>query len=544
MSTPQSVINICSGVRLDSRYLHSIYFANQASQVSYFAGKVVKTFSAYSYIRKTWPLKVQATMEQAKTWNYLYFRNGTGKYYFYFINNIEYINDSTVELSLEIDVLQTYLFDWEMLPCFVERQHTETDEIGQHTVEEGLDVGDLICNGTQNIDPGKLAIMVMCTTNPNATTAAEAVNALPYMYNRVFSGVKIWAVNPDRWALWGNQMDTLDEIGKSESIVAMWMYPMQMVKLGGEASWVGDDLAVPVEGATSQDNGTMVYSIGKNLSDLDGYVPRNNKLFCSPFNFAYCTNNQGGSAVYRYERFGTSTMGFVLSGSLAPDGGLHLTPLNYNGLDKNYHEGMGLGNFPSCAWNSDVYKLWLAQNQGSQFVDYATAGLKIVGGVGMAVASAGVTATGVGAVPGVAGVGAGLATVANGAQQIAGLLAQNHDREIVPPQAKGGFSSSVNITNNMQAFTIQHKSVTAEMGRNLDDFLTMYGYRLNEVRYPNLKARTSFTHVKTIGCTIQGNMCTEDIVKVESIFDNGVTWWVDGDQVGNYLQSNDCFTVG
>lgn len=538
MSTPQSKIYICSGVRLDNRYEHSIYFATATAQEEYFAGKVCTTFSAYSFLRKSWSIKVQATMEYAKVWSYLYFRNGTGKVYYYFINNIEYVNDNTVELFLELDVLQTYLFDFTLLPSFIERQHTTTDVIGEHTVEEGLDVGELTCSGYENLDPGKLCIMIMCTTNPNATTEAQAVPALPYMYNRVFSGIKFWAVHPDRWASWGNQMETLDEIGKTDSIVAMWMYPLGLVKLGGEATWTGDDLAVPVAGAVSQTEALVVHGFNKRLSNLDGYVPKNKKLFCYPYNFAYCTTNNGVSAVYRYERFDGDQMAFSLSGSLSPEGGVHMTPRNYNGLGYNYHEGMNLDGFPTCAWDSDTYKLWLAQNQGGNFMGYATGALKIVGGVGAAIASGAMTATGVGAVPGIAGAGAGIATAVSGAQQIAGMLAQNHDKEVVPPQAHGSHSSSVNITNNMHAFTFYYKSVTAETARMLDDYFTMYGYRLNRVQTPNIHARPSFTYVKTVGCNMQGNLCNADLTRIQSIFDKGVTFWKNGDRIADYTQTN------
>ncbi|MBP3683372.1 MAG: hypothetical protein J6J12_00205 [Oscillospiraceae bacterium] len=538
MSTPQSMINICSGVRLDNRYEHSIYFPDAEAQRAYFAGKVVKTFSAYSYLRKSWPIQVQATMEQAKTWSYLYFRNGTGKYYYYFITQVEYKNENMVELTLELDVVQTYLFDFTLLPSFVERQHTATDEIGEHTVEEGLDVGELTTNGTGTIDPGKLCIMVMCSINPNVTDEALVTEAKPYMYNRVFSGVKIWAVNPDKWVAWGNQLETLNEIGQIEAISSMWMYPMQFVELGGEATWTDEDIAVPVEKAKSLADAPLVYNLPKQVTTIDGYTPKNKKLFCYPYNFAYCTNNEGTHAVYRYERFQSEGMQFAMSGSLTPGGGVHLTPKNYDGLLNNYHAGINLTGFPTCAWNSDIYKLWLAQNQGQNTVGFLTGALKIAGGVGAAIASGALTATGVGTVPGVAGAGAGIATAVSGAQQIAGMLAQNHDKDIVPPQANGTFSSSVNITDNQLGFSFYYKSVTAEMARVLDDYFTMYGYRLNRVQVPNIHARPSYTYIKTVGCNMQGNLCNADLTQIQRIFDKGVTFWVNGDRIADYTQNN------
>jgi hypothetical protein len=144
----------------------------------------------------------------------------------------------------------------------------------------------------------------------------------------------------------------------------------------------------------------------------------------------------------------------------------------------------------------------------------------------------------VGAVPGVAGAGAGVATAVSGAQQIAGMLAQRHDRDVLPPQANGAFSSSVNITDRHLGFTFYYRSVTAETARILDDYFTMYGYRINRVDTPNIHARKHYTYIKTVGCNIRGAMCNEEITRIESIFDNGITFWVNGNAIGSYSLDN------
>lgn len=538
MSAPQSTVYVCSGVRLDARYVNSIYFGSRAEQEAYFAGKVSRTFSACTYLRKTWPLQLTATMEQAKAWNYLYFQNGSGKVYYYFINQIEYKNDSSIILHLELDVLQTYLFDMTLLPSFIERQHTTTDAIGDNTIEEGLDVGELTNNAIQHFGDYKLCIMVMCSINPNSTTKTAAdTMALPYMYNGVFSGVKIWAIHPDKWVAWGEQIETLDELGVTDSILAMWMYPLSLVKLPDGVDWLGTDIAVPVEAAYTEDESLLAWALDV-PTDVNGYTPKNNKLLCYPYCMAYVTDNQGGSAVYRYERFTDRTGTFKMSGSLSPDGGMHMTPRHYNGVDMNYHEGMTLSGYPTCAWYSDTYKLWLAQNQGQNMLNNVGARLQVAGGFAAAIAGAGMMATGAGAVAGGALLTAGATAMVNGMQQTANLLTQHHDRDIEPPQAKGNFSSSVNITNGEHCFTCYHKSCTAETAKTIDDFFTMFGYKINRVQAPNLKARPAFTYVKTKACNLQGSMCNEDILKVCSIFDNGLTWWVDGDRIGDYTQDN------
>lgn len=523
MSTPSSIINICSGVRLNSKYEHTIYFANASAQLSYFAGKVVKTFSAYSYLRKSWNIKVDATMEQAKTWSYMYFQNGTGKYYFYFINNIEYINDSTVELSLELDVMQTYMFDYSLLECFVEREHTSTDNIGEHIVEEGIDVGDIRVVSEEPVSELiDLCVLVMATYNPATTTAENRDIVLSANYNGVFSGLGIYAVNVSDWKTWGEKLKFLDEEGMSDGIVAMWMYPKELVALGSGDSWESHKVPMPAIGVSY-----LSKTVRRNDNTSGSYTPRNKKLLTYPYNFLYLTNNTGGSAVYRYERFGDPlNCSFKIVGSLSPDGNVKIYPLNYNGASHNYDEGVLLSGFPSCAWNQDVYKLWLAQNQNQQNLALGVAGLKIAGGVVGAVSTGGIGAV------------MGVSTIASGAMDIANILAQRADKEIQPPQAKGNHSTSVNVVNGWQTFTLQRKSLGVEQAKILDDYFDMYGYKVNTVKTPNRKARQNWTYTKTIGCHINGNLCNEDIAKIESIYNNGVTFWANGDSIGNYSLSN------
>lgn len=532
MSAPQSLIYICSGVRINSRYEHTIYFSSGSAQQDYFAGKVVKTYSAYTFLRKSWPLKVEATMEQAKTWNYLYFRNSaSGKIYYYFINNVEYVNDSTVELTLELDVMQTYLFDYELLTSYVERQHAERDTTVS-TIDEGLELGDYVNNDVYNFNLSDLCIMVMCTINPNSTTQAAAeVHALPYRYNGVFSGIKFWAIDGSDWVRWGQQIDVLDSLGVSDAIVSMWMYPKSLVILGGGDDWDNGQIAHVVERAYGLDDGGY-YTPIKRPTTLNFYEPKNKKLLGYPYNFIYATNNQGNSAVYKYEYFMLqNTPGFRLTGSLGPEGGVRLVPEDYKIMGEyNYDEGLTLNNFPMCAWDSDTYKIWLAQNQNTHAFNNATGGLKVAAGIGTAIASA---FTG-----NIAGALGGATAAVSGGLQIGQQLAQKADMDIAPPQSKGSFSSGVNITNNKHTFSLYLRSIDYEHAKIIDDYFTMYGYKVNSVQVPNTHARKAFTYVKTVGCHIKGNLCNEDTIKIESIFDRGVTFWVDGDKICDYSQDN------
>ena len=472
-------------------------------------------------------------MEQARKWSYLYFRNGTGKYYYYFINQVEYKNDNMVELTLELDVIQTYLFDFNLLDCFVERQHTETDAMGEHTLDEGLETGEL--TDLYTIDWNaleELCILVLATINPNYSDTDKPVDALGYMYDGVFSGLTLWAVKATQWNALSSKLEDLSGAGFLDGILSMWMYPKTLVTLGGENTWDDETLFKVVKGSDNIPAYAYSHSYGSAYTRPDPYNVQNRKLYCYPYNFLYVTNNQGQASTYRFERWTDPTRPtFQCRGALSPDGTVKLCPSNYDGHnDFDYDKGISMGGYPTCAWDADVYKLWLAQNQNQQQFSVNSAGLTVAAGA--------VTAIGSLFMGNIGGALGGAAAAVSGGQKIGELMAQKKDMAIQPPQSRGSFSSSVNVAHGKQTFTLIHKAVTAEQAKRLDDYFTMYGYKLNEVRKPNLCARPAFTYIKTIGSNITGNLCTEDRVKITNIFDSGITFWVNGDKIADYSQNN------
>ncbi len=524
MSTPASIIKVCSGVRLNPSYEHTIYFPTPEAQIAYFTGKVKKTFPAYTYLRKSWSVKVGASMEEARTWSYLFFTNPNGKTYYYFITNIEYVNDGTVELFLELDVMQTYYFDYDLLESFVEREHVLYDEIGGNLVDEGLELGEYVINDlvVKVTELDELCILMLTTIHPTQTTKEQTVVITGSNIGGVYSGVGITATDFEDWSDLSNTLANLDAWGKSDGILAIWMYPKALITLAEGYSW-GDDNVCKLIGA----NKTI--TVGNNLfinQYLDAYEPKNNKLYSYPYNMLYASNNDGGHAVYRYEWFMSGACKFKIGGSISPDGGVKMWPLMYNRVEESYEDGLVGQKYPSCAWNQDTYKLWLAQNQAQN-------NLALASGFGTMIAGATLTAT-TGGLGGIAGGG----TFISGLTQVTSLLAQRKDASIQPPQAKGNHSANVNVTQDYATFTFMQKSIDYEHARIIDDYFKLYGYKQNRIGVPATCNRENWTYTKTVGCHIAGNLCTDDLLKIESVYNNGVTFWRNGDSIGNYSLSN------
>ena len=536
MSTPQSIIRILD-VPLNNRYEHTFYFGSKAEQSAFFSSQVVKTFSAYTFIRKSWDLQVTATLEQAERWSYLTFRNsGTGKDYYYFITNIEYVNEWNVRLSLEIDVMQTYMFDYGLRQCFIDRQHTITDEIGSssayHETDEGLELGELHNAHVYHIeDIMPMSILIMSTIQLTEYVRSNYVNTYTgsnCILDRVYFGVGVYCMpNTDDGK---RELDTilskLDTDGKSEAILGIWMYPTTLISLDDA---YGDGVDIRLVKGVQTDPVTLAKWENYTDSIFQGYKPRNNKLYNYPYNFLYLSNNTGGSATYKYERF-TSLFDdcyrFSVYGAISPEATVKISPDYYNGIPENVEEGITLSGFPSCAWDSDVYKVWLAQNQAKQNDTMWMGGVSAGAGVAAIVAGA-VTMN-----PGVA-LG-GVASVYGGLTQVQSVLSQRKDMSVQPPQARGNYSTNVNVASNRQTFSAYYKCLRNGDARRIDDYFTRYGYAIQRVDIPNIHARERFTYVKTIGCLAVGDLCAEDLSKIMAIYDNGITFWADKDLFGVY----------
>lgn len=531
MSTPQTQIFICSGVRLNKRQEHSIYFSDPASQLAYFSGKVVKTLTAYSYVRRDWDIKVEASPEEASLWTYLYFRNTTnGKTYFYFIESVEYVSGTTVRLKLTLDVIQTYLFDFELNPCFVERQHVESDAIGEHTVTENVEMGDYTIQGVRNLTNlyANSCVMIQATKKPGTVNKTYGGNL-----NGTYSGVGLYAVRIEDAEKLEEIMSIMETAGDIDAIINMWMYPRELIVLKSGQYW--DTGEGDVHAAIKEVRGVKTIPYRDKLAKPGGidltYEPNNNKLLTYPFCYLGVSNNNGGSAVLKYERFDGDYCDFHVEGTLSPEGAVSLIPENYNGLEYNYEEALGLGGFPTCAWDADAYKIWLAQNRNTQDHAMQQANLSIIGGAVAGIASL-ATGNAIGAV-------GSLATMYHGYNQVQGIIASRMDRATEPPQARGRHTASVNFDNMMHTYIFYHKSITKENARVIDGFFDMYGYQLNEVRTPNINARKHYTYVKTQNCHITANICNEDCDAIEAIFNTGITFWKNGDKISAYSLASD-----
>lgn len=113
--------------------------------------------NGFTYQRKDGIIRVPINAEVlfADGTNYVVYDNVHygGKWFYCFISKIEFINENMTALHIKTDVFQTWYFEMELKYTFIEREHTITDNLFQHTLPEGLPTGDLVETNRSLVTP-------------------------------------------------------------------------------------------------------------------------------------------------------------------------------------------------------------------------------------------------------------------------------------------------------------------------------------------------------------------------------------------------------
>lgn len=154
------IIWLISANELDNDYNHVPLFTSVENQSLYFAQRRVKTLDDYMYQRKNnLVFNIDMSLEEIENVNYLITLNENNKKYFYFIVDKEYINDGVTKVYLQLDVMQTYMFDIKFNECFIEREHCNrwikyTDgrvEPLDYLEDENLETGEYVLKSEETI---------------------------------------------------------------------------------------------------------------------------------------------------------------------------------------------------------------------------------------------------------------------------------------------------------------------------------------------------------------------------------------------------------
>lgn len=501
MIVPGGVIYLCN-VPWDRNYNHISDGVSASALIS----AALTAFTSYTYSRKDKILKLGVCADDITGANYVVYKNigFTSKYYYAFITKVEFISENSCYVYIETDVWQTWKDNITFGHCFVEREHVLDDAIGVNTVPENLDTGDIVLTEdyTRAFVNG-LHIMIAVTEFYNGSSWEDAVGGY---YGGIFSGCKIFSFTDagNAAAFLSNYL--LNDAEKAGAIVAIWQMPDDFFTMTGTA--VNHSTSVTEKAVNAPERPTAI----------DGYTPKNQKLLTYPYISLFVHNNSGGAAIFKYEDFAATTPVFHVYGTILPNPTLKIYPYNLlRGSSYGWSEGLTLAGFPMCSWNTDTYKTWLAQNAGSLAIQGVGAVGSIIGG---AVAQSPIN-------------------IYQGVMGAASIIANIHQHSLIPNQMNGSLNAGdANNSTLKNDFFIHLKTIKAEYARIIDEFFTMFGYKVARVKIPDFTTRFIYNYVKTLDCVIKGGLPTEDKLKLESIFNHGVTVWHDPANIGDYSIDN------
>lgn len=555
MTTPTSELTLYSNIPLDPNYNFTMDFNSLEAQESYFSTKVADVLEEdtdYSYIRATEELKVQANKEDLNNVNYLSFKN-KDKVYYAFILDKRYISDTCTGITFKIDVMQTFMTDYELKESFVDRQHEDRFNLVNNVLKPIYSKTD------ENIDLGKVYKVIESNIikNDNRASALQNVNIAWYTivcsdkllqnetitkmyglhsgYYIYFLPVVIGNTGGYYFTFSGAELETdITEITKNTKTLAIFLSKYTPFSVGYslvgtnriEVNLNGSEWEGLVAGTTT---GYRVLSAGTlKVSQPREFFSRNiftestpsinnlkqmkyeTKLLTSPYSKLIVRANED-KAEFAIEEFTNNiklTMGFDYS----YNNKMLIIPKDY--LGGNLDNVVISTNNNEMALLNDAWRNYEAQNKASLRSGILTSGALATAGVIFGVATGGV---------GLALAGGALLSQAS---QITNEIIKRHNIQETPDSLKKAMGSVVVDRlikdNNM---LVELHEIDNEHKVRVYNYLYHYGYKCNNFITPNLRSRYYFNYIKTIGANIETNIDADYKNELVQIFDRGITIW-------------------
>lgn len=511
---PKGNIYILRFVPLDNTYTNTIYFDNREEQIQYFTAKSKLQFTEQTYTRiEQGIIRIEQNAENLYDCNYLMYQNPDfGEQWFYcFITSIEYLNNYTSEIHFEIDVIQTWYWNYGLGQCYVEREHSLTDEIGDSLTTENINFGDYLPRSTSGIPNifDEYGIVINSSETYTGDTSAQYVTGLPQC-TTFYSIGPINANNSDeRMNEFKAILDGFIEENKVDQIINIVFMPWELFNAGKDVYTYNHQFYRP--------------------TTINGYIPKNKKLFTYPYNFISVSN---GKSVcnYRYEYFqDPENIQFRLTATTNVAPQVALTPFNYKNMMLNYNEEILMSDFPQVAYAIDTFKQWVVENGLNTALSLIGQGTAFVGGVMASPSTGGLSLF------------AAAAGAAGAAQTINGIVIDSTRAN----QGRGTAATDIDVARRSKNFYFSEMQITAHYAKIVDDYFTMFGYSVNEIKIPNIGTRPYFNYVKLGMCNFnwyeqpKGTSVPQKYMQqIISIYQKGITFWKSSARVGDYSVDN------
>lgn len=559
---PSTIVRFLRGLPLEATYENTVYWKatdTKVTQATAFAGYTKPNITdtdgtVYSFYLDNQSyqrygrnqIRVQIPMDLLLDCNYMMFNNARygSKWFYAFITSLEYVNEVTTTVSYEIDVLQTWYFDYEPNACYIERAHSYSDKIGENLLEENFELGEYMFKQDPVTDSTLATVGYYILAPWSAEITYNEQGERSISFTKKDSGIYISGIYS---GIWINRYSSLEDMQAviaaaatqsgdwAQSIVAIYCAPYYAGVFND-----GD----PAESDLSVLNDITVFG--------SGYVPHNRKLYTYPYRGIQAYTGNGDSHTYMYEYFEgvRNATGspqswrcyFKVIYDATPSGTCYLVPIGYKTWktatrgQQNWYESMSMGSYPNMAWTTNAYTQYLAQDGTVQAIGALTGINRVANERGAGAQSIIGNALGSalgGAMSMVSGNLAGGAVNVMGG--VLGSMVENVKAQNMPNNTQGATASGqLKMKLNRMQFQLSPFTITQEYAERIDAFWDWFGYPQKDITRPQRYARKHWTYVKTQGCTINGKIPSDDERRICQLYDNGIRWWANMSEIGNF----------
>lgn len=549
---PDTVLRIHKGCPCDPDYEHTINIGNKEGQHAYFTTITKYRLNDMSYQRPTnGRIRVPYNVNDLYDCNYISFQNTAfgNKWFYAFIDSVEYVNNTTSEINYTVDVLQTWMYDIDLTQCFVAREHSVTDVAGDNLVPESVDTGDLVSiTGYKRVIPAG-NIGIACAQ----TGKADGSVANGHFYGKTYAQAQYYFFDI---ANVGALQDLLQEVGvlnNQNAVTSVFACPDNMVIEG-----------TSTEG--SPQSTTYTLDPRQSLTRSDGSGVRNQKLNTSPYTKLRLINCNGDSKELAYEYFGAwagveHNPRINVAKSYGRTLSLTAYPIGYKTFSSaaDFSDLMTY-QFPEITWATSNYSNRNLISMLSAGVGALTGGLQgglpgaVIGGAlgaiqGRMSGTVNASASGISDLPfpaigrreslGGSRVSRGSEVFGRGMKAQAEALIELGKTPIRPLENSTRMGNPHDMLNaGIYGFFYTQLAPLPQFIDRIDDYFSRYGYATNKIKVPNIDSRPHWNYVQTVGCKVNGSIPCNDERLICSIFDKGVTFWKNPAEVGNFSLDN------
>lgn len=485
-------VTLFKNVGMTSDFKHCVYFPNESARRTYFNNlKTTGNYLTLSNINyeKLTDNTIRLNINNSLLNSLFSFSYIIVDSVYYFISDLKYINDNCIEFIVEIDVFTTFL-SVTFEPCFVERQHSVTDNYGDNLVNEPnlcdmQYIATTVKDEISETDYGTMFYVLLAQSNSDLLVGS----------------IDDYIINKDCFIGYVSTRSSYEDIlndykayfpTNTTRVIGIYKIPSDLINVNPQTP------QLPFKQFYGNNLSCRTY-----LSHLgDNYAPINKKCLQFPFQKVVIDNCRGSKMELKYE----DMVNNELSISTFSDVPLHDT----------------LYIVADTLKSSDFITPYITSNCLIEIplVKTDLTDKKLYDTVTKTIASTGASIATANPVPLLE------STINNGFNV--------YDSGLIE-------SSNVNndsIKNYAPYFKINIQVCSREVANLYDRYFTKYGYAQNKVINPNIHARPCYTYLKTRDCCIKATIPQRYIQKMQEICNNGVTFWMYNKNVLDYSQNN------